>query len=89
MSSPSKRMPTGVGALEGDGEASDGGLAAARLPHQAEGLALADGEGDVGDGLDAADLSLEQRPGGDGELLHEVLDLEEDGLVLEPLGPGP
>ena len=49
----------------------------------------ADGEGDVGDGLDAADLALQQRPRGDRELLHQVLDLEQDRLGLEPLGPGP
>ena len=76
------------GLLERDDEPADRRLAAARLADEAEGLALADGEGDVGDGLDAADLALQDGSGGDGELLYEVVDLDDDlagGELLDSL----
>ena len=60
-SSPSKRTAPGR-PLEGHDEPSDRGLAAARLADQAEGLALTDGEGDVGHGLDGPDLALGEAP---------------------------
>jgi hypothetical protein len=52
-------------------------LAAAGLAHEAEGLALVEGEADVVDGLDARDLAVEEEPGLDREVLDEVLDLKE------------
>ena len=66
------------GLFQGDDEATDGRLATARLADEAEGLALSHGEGDIGDCLDAADLALQHGPGGDGELLYELVDLDDD-----------
>src|SRR5690606_19276298 len=54
-------------------EPARGGLPAARLPHQAEGLALAHLEGDAVDRLHGPDLPLEQALG-DGEVLAQPLD---------------
>src|SRR5262249_31040581 len=48
--------------------------------HDAEGLALVQIEGDAVDGLDRADLPLEQDALGEREVLDEVADLE-DGLA--------
>ena len=56
--------------------AADGGLAAAGLADEAERLAPADGEADVVDGLDLADLAM-QDAADDGEVLGQVLDLDE------------
>src|SRR5690606_1656781 len=59
------------------------GLAAARLPHQAEGLAPVDVQADAGDGGHVAD-----RPGEhaapDGEVLDEVLGLQERAGAVAP-----
>ena len=73
--------------LERHDEPADRRLAAARLPDEAEGLALAHRERDVRDGLDAPDLALQDRSGGDRELLHEPVDLEDHLAVLEVLHP--
>ena len=52
-------------------------LAAAGLADDAERLALVDGEGDAVDGLDGADLLLEDDPARDREVLLQVLDDEQ------------
>ena len=62
----------GGGRLDLDQRASGGGLAAARLAHEAEGLPLADLEGDAGHGLDPLASAL--------ELDDEVADVEDDVL---------
>ena len=56
-----------------------GRLAAARLPHEAEGLALEDVEGDAVDGAHGADLLLQDDPLAQREVLLEVMDLDELG----------
>jgi len=50
------------GLLERHHEPPDRRLATARLAHEAERLALANGEGHVGDGLDTPDLALQTAP---------------------------
>ena len=61
---------------EAEDAAASGGLAAARLAHQPQRLALEDAERHVIDGVDARDLSGEE-PTPDREVLLEVLDLEQ------------
>ena len=58
------------------------GLAATGLAHQTERLTLLDVEGDAVDGLDRADLALEDDPLGQREVHHQVLDLEQRLLPL-------
>ena len=53
---------------------ADGRLAAARLAHQSEGLAPADGERDVGHRLDRSHLVAEDASGHHRELLDQVVD---------------
>ena len=50
------------------------GLAAAGLADETEGLALLDLEGDAVDGLDGADLALEDDALGQREVHHQVVD---------------
>ncbi len=64
--------------------AAGGGLAAAGLADQAEGLALLDVERDAVDGLDRADLALEDDALGQREVHDQVVDLQA-GRRLEPL----
>ena len=64
--------------LEGHHEAADRRLAAARLAHQPECLALAHRKRDVGHCLDRADHPLHDGAGGDGELLFQVVKLQQD-----------
>src|SRR5260370_5621160 len=54
--------------LEAQDHPAGGRLAAPRLPHQPERLALADEEADVVDGLDRSHLALEDEALGDGEI---------------------
>ena len=53
------------------------GLAAAGLADEPERLATLDGEGDVVDGLDVADMAVEEEPALDREPDLEVLDVDE------------
>ena len=71
MSWPSMRMRPAVGCLEAGQHAQERGLAAAGTAEQGEQFALLDGEGDVVDGGEAA------------ELLGHALDAEE-GLRRRP-----
>jgi hypothetical protein len=68
--------PARRGVEEPQDHPPDRGLAAARLAHQAEGLAAADLEADPVDRLDRPDLTL-QDPAADREMLDEVCDLDE------------
>ncbi len=66
---------------------AEGGLAAAGLAHQSEGLAPADVEGQIGDRLDAPCLMAEDTPGHHRELLDHLPDLDDvvrRGQSLDP-----
>src|SRR5262249_44999565 len=58
-------------------EPRGGRLAAPGLPHQADGLARPDVEVDPVDGVDLADLLLEDDPAGDREVLLQAADPDE------------
>ena len=60
MSSPRKRMRPVGGLEQPHDRARQRGLAAAGLAHQPERLALAQVEGHVVDGVDAADLAVDE-----------------------------
>ena len=64
---------------EAEDAAAGGGLAAARLAHEAERLALQDLHGDVVHRVDAGDFAREEAPA-DGEVLLEILDSKERRL---------
>jgi len=64
---------------EAEHEAARRRLAAAALADQAERLALVDVEADVVDRAHAADLALDEEPGGDREVLGQVLDAQQRG----------
>ena len=68
----------GGGLVEHQHTAADGGLAAAALAHQAQGLAPADEEGDLVDGLDVGDLALKDDAGGYREVHLEVAHVQKD-----------
>jgi hypothetical protein len=61
-------------------DASQRGLAAARLPHQADRLARVDLEVDAIHGVDLADLALNEDAPGDGEVLLQPLDPDQRRL---------
>jgi hypothetical protein len=72
--------------------APDRGLAAAGLADEPEGLAPSDGEADVVDRLDVADVPVEQDAALDREPDPEVLDFDEGAVALgddlsQPLPP--
>ena len=77
----------GVGPLERHQQPAHRGLAAARLADQAEGLAPADRERDVGDRLDRADLAAEEAARQHRELLDQVVDPEDHRGAASELGP--
>ena len=65
------------GLVEAQDRPAERGLAAAGLAHEPERLAALDGEGDVVDGLDVADVAVEQEPALDREPHLQVLDVDE------------
>ena len=67
--------------VEAQDRAADRRLAAARLADQAERLAAADLERDAVDGLDVADVAVEDDPALDREVELQVLELDQ-GAVL-------
>ena len=77
----------GGGTLELQYAAPGGGLAAAGLSHEAQGLPLLDGEGDVVHRLDMGDGLLEDDALEDREIHLEVLDLDQ-GIALLDLREG-
>ena len=74
----------GGGLMEPQDGAAQGGLAAAGLAHQAQGLAPLDEEGHVLHGLDAGALHAL-----DGEVFGQVVHLDQDVLVLSHCRPPP
>jgi hypothetical protein len=70
----------GGGLEQPEDRAPGGGLAAAGLAHQAEGLAAVDGEGDVVHGAHVADDAREEAAL-DGEVLLEAVHLDEGAVV--------
>jgi len=77
--------PARRGPLELENGASGGGLARAGFADQAERLPGAKVEGDVADGVNVADLASQQPRAAQGEVLDEILDLQQ-GLGAGPLG---
>ena len=86
MSSPLERRGAAGGLLQRHQQPREGRLAAAGLPHEAERLALGEVEGDPVDGLDVADLALQDDALRQREVLHQVTDLEH-GLRRGHRGP--
>ena len=78
---PSNSIRPAVGSRSRTTQRAEGRLAAARLAHQPERLALLELEADVVDGLEAGDLLLEHDALGHREVLAQVLD---GGAITSP-----
>ena len=74
------------GRQESDERTAERRLAAARFAHETEHLAVPDVEADVVDRVDVADVSSHDAAR-DGEVLHEVPDLDEDPLRVGLVDP--
>ena len=77
MSVPWKKISPAVGSYKPQQTSADGGFAAPRLTHQAEGFSPADGEADPVHGVDITD-GASQKSLADGEILLQALDPEQE-----------